>query len=369
MYSGKRDKTMSIAKIAEMAGVSSTTVSFVINGRTGVSSDTVKKVKEVIRTTGYVPRASASRDAHKNEIKGLKTRNIGILMPDGVLSTIPFYARLFESIHNELDGRRLNMSPIRCLPGSYSSVFNAIDLDGLILFNYVSEIAEHIRIPFVSVIGHPPFGEKLHADHIGPANERIGAMAARYLIEKGHKRILAINPACCEHIAMITRCRNFNYCANRSGVVSEQIDLPYQDRDKYGRINDGNDFENIRQFIADFILRKDRPTGIFVPCDSHMVVLMKSFSAAGVTPGADVEFIGCNNDAFIFDGLDPRPATIDVNSKIMAEATVEALVKRIGNPDKCYDTYKIIGIEPTLVKAGTGVMENWESVGEYRMDN
>jgi len=350
---------MSIAKIAEIAGVSSTTVSFVINGKSGISPDTIERVKEAIRSTGYVPRGAGSKKAIQKEAKGLKTRNIGILMPEGVMSTVPFYARLFEAIHKELDSRELNMSPIRCLPDSYSSVSSANDLDGLILCNYIKEITEHVHLPFVSILGHPSIEDKLQADHIEPANDRIGAMAARYLIQKGHKRILAINPSSMEHPAIMTRCQYFNDFANRNGASCESIFLPYMDRDKYGRINDGGDFETIRQFIADYKSKKDNPTGIFVPCDSHMIVLLKSFGAAGIMPGVDVEFIGCNNEWLIFDGLDPRPATIDINPDAMAIAAIVALLERINNPDQCDDIYKMVCIEPTLVKAGAGVKEKW----------
>lgn len=350
---------MSIAKVAEIAGVSNTTVSFVINGKSGISADTVERVRQAIRQTGYVPRGAGAKKTVQKEVRRLKTRNIGILMPEGVMSTVPFYARLFEAIHKELDNRELNMSPIRCLPDSYSSVYAANDLDGLILCNYIKEITEHVSLPFVSILGHPSIEDKLQADHIEPANDRIGAMAARYLIQKGHKNILAINPSETIHPAIMTRCQYFNDYANRNAITCESISVPYMDRDRYGRITDGGDSPNITKFISEYKSGKNRPTGIFVPCDSHMIVLLKSFTAAGIVPGFDVEFIGCNNEALIFDGLDPRPATIDINPKAMAQAAIVALLERINNPRQKDDVYKMICIEPTLVKAGGGVRETW----------
>ena len=128
---------MSMAKVAKLAGVSNTTVSFVINDKPGISPSTVSKVRAAMNKIGYVPRLHKSINGFQEESTGLRTGNIGVAMGEFVMSTVPFYARLFESLHHALDDKGLKMVPMRvkenpCIV-DYSSVS---DLDGVILCYY-----------------------------------------------------------------------------------------------------------------------------------------------------------------------------------------------------------------------------------------
>ena len=52
-------KKLTINEIAEMVGVSKTTISFYLNGKTNKMSDeTQKKIQQVIEETGYTPSAA-----------------------------------------------------------------------------------------------------------------------------------------------------------------------------------------------------------------------------------------------------------------------------------------------------------------------
>ena len=52
---------ITIREIAKMAGVSTTAVSFVLNGREGVSSATRERILEIIRRTGFTPNVHTRR--------------------------------------------------------------------------------------------------------------------------------------------------------------------------------------------------------------------------------------------------------------------------------------------------------------------
>lgn len=60
--------------VANLAGVSKSTVSKVINGYSSLSPDTIKKVNEAIRELGYVPNVSASSLSKKN------IKKVGVLL-------------------------------------------------------------------------------------------------------------------------------------------------------------------------------------------------------------------------------------------------------------------------------------------------
>ncbi|MGC9522889.1 MAG: LacI family DNA-binding transcriptional regulator [Anaerolineae bacterium] len=61
------NKTLTLEHIAELAGVSRTTASRVINGRPGVSAATRERVLKVIEEVGYQPNENAqSLAAHRS---------------------------------------------------------------------------------------------------------------------------------------------------------------------------------------------------------------------------------------------------------------------------------------------------------------
>jgi DNA-binding LacI/PurR family transcriptional regulator len=350
---------MSIADVAQLAGVSNTTVSFVINNKPGISSDTAVRVRKAMRQIGYVPRTSATKAVSCDEFLGLRTGNIGVAMADFVLSTSPFYSRLFDSIHHALDDRGLKMVPLRLSSNSQVSQSIISDIDGALLCYYFKDILEKLSVPFVSILGHPDPEDELLADHVEPANDRVGVLAAKYFISRGHKRVLAINPSIESHPAFETRVQYFTSISQKYGVKAEAREIKYLDRDNSGRLCDGSHSVEIQNFIKEFIGSDDRPTGIFLPCDSHLAVLQKCMAAAGVKPGRDVEFLGCNNEMLLLDGMDVRPATIDINPDAIARSAINVLMRRISEPETDKRIFQVVEVEPTILPAGAGVKEQW----------
>ena len=78
-------KKLTINEIAEKAGVSKTTVSFYLNGKTNkMSEDTKHRIQHIIDETGYEPSAAAR--AMKAQSSGL----IGVILGD---ASEPYSAR------------------------------------------------------------------------------------------------------------------------------------------------------------------------------------------------------------------------------------------------------------------------------------
>ena len=81
---------MNIYEIAQLAKVSISTVSRVINGKPGVRPELRRKVQEVIEQNHYRPSFLAKGLAHQ------KTHTIGIVMP-GINS---YFTDIIEAINN-----------------------------------------------------------------------------------------------------------------------------------------------------------------------------------------------------------------------------------------------------------------------------
>ncbi len=70
-------KKLTINEIAEKAGVSKTTVSFYLNGKTNkMSEETMRRIQQIIAETGYEPNAAA------RAMKSKTTRSIGVILGD-----------------------------------------------------------------------------------------------------------------------------------------------------------------------------------------------------------------------------------------------------------------------------------------------
>lgn len=86
-------KKLTINEIAEQAGVSKTTVSFYLNGKTNkMSEETMERIRRIIEETGYEPNMAAR--ALKSKTSGL----LGVILGD--LSD-PFAARALKGIEEE----------------------------------------------------------------------------------------------------------------------------------------------------------------------------------------------------------------------------------------------------------------------------
>ncbi|GJM76567.1 hypothetical protein HMSSN036_87830 [Paenibacillus macerans] len=74
---------VNIKTIAEMAGVSVSTVSKIINNYSDISEETRTKVLEIMKQTGYVPSNSAKTLATK------KSNLIGVIFAANSISILP----------------------------------------------------------------------------------------------------------------------------------------------------------------------------------------------------------------------------------------------------------------------------------------
>ena len=106
-------QNLTITDIAEMAGVSKTTVSFVLNEKPGVSPETRQKVLSIIEKTNYRPTLNSRRLYYH------KTFTIGVVFD----KSVPIFDNLFAySIMNALLKR--------CMHYDYALVYCEYSMEG-----------------------------------------------------------------------------------------------------------------------------------------------------------------------------------------------------------------------------------------------
>jgi DNA-binding LacI/PurR family transcriptional regulator len=182
----ERKKKVTIYDIARLSGVTTATVSRVLNGKPGISTSTRDRVSAVMREQRYFPSAAASG------LRTKRTREIGILSPFFIGD---FFLKIFESLHRQLKDFDLILYNAQT-PAHRQEVIDRIvaeeKLCALIVASTPILLQEEIllsrlRIPIVMLEARHSTYSSVDYDH------QIGAFkAVSHLIELGHRDIAIV---------------------------------------------------------------------------------------------------------------------------------------------------------------------------------
>ena len=181
-----------IKDVAKKAGVSITTVSFVLNNRPNVtiSEEVKKRVWKVAREMDYHPSAMAAG------LAGRRTRNLGVVFyqEDKVISN-QFYSFVIEGMVKEAVDKNFNLL-FSYLGNAYEGyqnlpqIIREKNVDGVLLIGRVeAKMVKDIqgrRLPVLAIDNYP-FLRAI--DTIQIDNKQGGLVAVEHLIGLGHKNI------------------------------------------------------------------------------------------------------------------------------------------------------------------------------------
>jgi DNA-binding LacI/PurR family transcriptional regulator len=180
-------KKISIKDVAEHAGVSTATVSHVINETRFVSEDTKQRVIQAIEELGYFPSAVARGLASR------KSKIVGVVFSD---ISNPFFTSVYKGIESLLteQGYELTLANTGEVNATQEVVLNTMfsrQIDGLIISPTGEEspmlnriISSHIPVIMLDRGGPFPTSSMVRLDNVTAAYD-----ATSHLIEDGHKKI------------------------------------------------------------------------------------------------------------------------------------------------------------------------------------
>ena len=179
--------TISIKKIAELAGTSVATVSRVINHNGRYSKETEEKILQIMEEYNYQPNYLAKA------LRENKTNLIGIIIPD---ITNMFFAKIYRAI--ELELYQHGYLPVLCdtnedkeLEEKYIENLNYLRFAGLICLNG-TQLRLPSNLPTLYVDRQPEQAENEDIYFIGCDNFQGGYLATEALIKSGRKHISMI---------------------------------------------------------------------------------------------------------------------------------------------------------------------------------
>jgi len=187
-------KKTNIAEIARLAGVSTATVSYVINDLNKVSEKTKERVRQIMTDLDYIPSINA------RSLSNGQTKLIGVTLPliapsdttGTLLETNPFFAEYLGEIHKVVSsfGYDILLSGIQ-VKGKYKNWIQSRGLDGIILLgSYPPDIYEEVKtlnIPTVLTDVYESYSNDFHSVNTDDAEGSY--LATKHLIGLGHKRI------------------------------------------------------------------------------------------------------------------------------------------------------------------------------------
>ena len=283
-------KRVSIKDVAAEAGVSTTTVSYVLNRKSSqtISAETTQRIMEAVRKLNYVPNLNA------RSLTSQKTNLIGVVIPQTepgkeFMFANPFYGELLSSI--ELTARRNGYHLLLSGPEpdqSYIQIARNRSVDGIIIVGSypnqsVTELHQ-LSVPVVLIdtyIKDPLF-------HTIGIDDRLGGLTAtRYLIERGHREIAFISGSVSEQGVTQKRFLGYMDALSEAGMALNEKNL------YLGTVS----FEFAESVAEEMRRRGNRETAAFAAADILGMGLIKGMRRIGRSVPQDVSVVG-------FDDLD-----------------------------------------------------------------
>jgi len=305
---GDGAKPVTIAYIAESAGVSVPTVSKVLNGRSGVSDDTRARVEELITRYGY------RKPPTRSNVVELVFRELENMWAVEIIRGVERVAR-----KNRVG---VMVSEFGLHDSAGSPMDDTVERRPHAVLS-VAQLSEEEReqlaakgIPFV--VFDP--AEELPDDvaFVGATNWRGGRSATQHLIDLGHRHIAMISGP--DHAFCRARLAGYTSAMTTAGLNPDLVVSAQLTRE------DG--YEAARGLLA----RPDRPSAIFAANDLQALGVYQAAREAGLVIPEDLSVVGFD-DLPVVAWMDPPLTTVHQPLTEMAVAATE-LALSLGRGEK-----------------------------------
>jgi LacI family transcriptional regulator len=302
---------MDMRDIAKIAGVSSATVSRVINGSNLVRPETAKRVNEVIQRLKFVPNGSATT------LKYGRSSAYGLIIPD---ITNPFFSeflRSFEAIlvehHQDMLMATTDLHPSKMQRTIHRMLVRKVDGIALLAAEIETEPIEsliHHRVPLVTMDRRQtaPGMSDVAIDNLSGMK-----LALEHLKALGHKRIGYIGgskgPTISDH-----RLKAFVKVMRAADLTVEPSFL----RTGNYRISGGE------SAMAELLRLKHRPTAILTANDLTAIGALRVLHQKNIRVPEDFSVVGFDDIEFS-DIVFPPLTTIRLSRRELAENFFHAL--------------------------------------------
>jgi LacI family transcriptional regulator len=321
--------------VAQRAGVSRATVSFVLNGVTNrqlpFSEETRQRVLQAIKELGYVP------DARARALRSGDTKTLGLIIPD---IRNPHFWETAEGVEQEARsaGYHLLVNNIALRHEYANDIFNDLAhrrIDGLILngsFIVASEEADSLKeffkqhLPIVELSDH--YSIHYEVDRALSDYSEATTEIMSYLLSLNHRRIGMLFGAAMPELAE-DRLQPYKDSLLAAGIeIDEEL-----------IVQCGPTLEDGYQTTFRLLELPERPTAIIAINDLLAMGAIKAINNVGLRIPDDISLVGYD-DIAMAKYLVPGLTTVSKDIAALGRTAVQMLISRIQEPERPYQTIK-----------------------------
>lgn len=287
-------KQVGIVDVAQAAGVSPATVSYVLNDAPVViKQETRDRVLAAAEKLHYVP-DQAAKTLVSSRKSGGKSMLIGVVIPQTeqgkyFMFSNPFYGDFLSAV--EYEARKANyhllISGVNA-DESYVRIAKMRSLDGIVIVGkYPSDDIDEYKKSSIPVVLVDCYCDDDNFFHSVRTDDRQGGyLATRYLIDHGHRDIAFVAGELKENGVNYMRFLGYQDALREAGVsLDERLvfegSVDFQYGSEAGQVLAGEDFRS-----------KLRPTAVFATADILAIGVMKGLRDAGLSIPQDISVVG-----------------------------------------------------------------------------
>ncbi|MBR6966376.1 MAG: LacI family DNA-binding transcriptional regulator [Clostridia bacterium] len=315
--------------VAILAGVSTATVSHVINGSKKLSPETTERVLQAISQINYKPNTLAK------SLRMGQTHTIGVLVEDirglpvsAIVSgisealaksgykTILYDLHLLEKLYNQYE----QIGTYRQRINDGLSLLQTSDVDGIIYVamhdRHLDYLFDPMDTPLVFAYSH---GTETDT-YVTYSNRDSAADMVRYLLNHGHQRIAVIagHP---HSYPTAQRLLGIQMALQQAGLALPQEYIRYGDWE----------YESGKQQTKELLKLDPLPTAVFAMNDLMAAGCMAELMAAGLRIPEDIAVAGFDNRE-IAAYLQPSLTTVSLPTTEIGTEAALRIIDMINNP-------------------------------------
>ena len=317
------EKAMSstIKDVARYAGVSTATVSRVINNDPNVKPQNAEKVREAIKACNFVPNFVA------RNLKSARSNTIGLVVSD---ISNPYFTAMAKVIESCLRERGYDMlicstDEDQAKEVGYLDRFMSNRVDGIILNTtgknneFIIELSKKLPIVLIErQISSPDF----HGDYVGANNANSIYSMTQFLLRIGHRRIGFLNSELSVSTG-IERMEGFTR-AMQDAHIKVSKEYHYLHESRYFSYEGG--YEGAEWMMA----QAQPPTALIAANNTLALGALSYLRNSNIRVPEDISFMcygELQNSALLY--IDPSYSTLSPNTR--GERAARFLLDRMGN--------------------------------------
>jgi LacI family transcriptional regulator len=333
-------QTVRMSDVAKRAGVSTMTVSRVLNENTNVLEETRQRVFAAVEELGY------RRNELARSLRDRRSRQIGILVPN---LYDPFFAVCTHAINTVAREHGYSVSTAMTeenpeLEYEEASRMLRRSVEGLLVIP--ADVAGTSRllapdlsqVPIVT-IDRPASGAARKLDAFLVENKEGGRLGTEHLLALGHKRILCVSLSRRVY-TMRMRTSGYEAAMEAAGYAPSVLTVP-------------ETVEGTLEKLSPLMTGKRPPTAVF--CANNLTTrhVLHALQNMGMHPPNPMALVGFD-DFETADLLRPGVTVVSQPGQEMARQAAEALFTKLQAPDAAQHPKKVILPVQLIVRGSCG---------------